>query len=113
MLIRQRDGTYKSLFGNIFGAGKAGGASSETAETPMPISHDVEESSIPEDPQGEGYGSRTYRRRRRRERAGDYWDSRRNRDRAWERQPAPEDDLRIPQPDINDPNQTPDGGINY
>jgi len=68
---------------------------------------------IPEDPQGDGYRGRRYRRRRRREGAGDYWDSRRNRDRAWERQPAPEDDLRIPQPDINDPNPTPEGGINY
>jgi len=67
---------------------------------------------VPGDPQGDGSGRR-YRRRRRRETAGDYWDSRRNRDRAWEKQPAPEDDLRIPEPDINDPNPTPDGGINY
>ena len=65
---------------------------------------------IPEDPQGR----RDYRyRRRRKERAGDYWDSRRNRDRAWEKQPDPKEDLRIPEPDINDPNPTPDGGINY
>ena len=56
---------------------------------------------------------RRYWRRRRRETAGEYWDSRRNRDRAWEKQPAPEDDLRIPQPDINDPNPTPEGRINY
>tara|TARA_R100000458_G_scaffold43909_1_gene41907 strand:+ start:248 stop:547 length:300 start_codon:yes stop_codon:yes gene_type:complete len=63
--------------------------------------------------QGDDYRGRRYWRRRRRERAGDYWDSRRGRDRAWERPPAPEDDLRIPEPDINDPNQTSDGGINY
>jgi len=69
---------------------------------------------IPEDPQGDGSGRRDYRRRRRRkETAGDYWDSRRNRDRAWETQPDPKEDLRIPEPDINDPNPTPDGGINY
>ena len=111
MLMRQRDGTYKPLFGNIFGAGTAGGASSETAETPMPISHDVEESSIPEDPQGEGYGSRTYRRRRRR--GGEDWEERRTRRQARRqaRQAARSDDLRIP--DINDPNPTPEGGINY
>ena len=67
---------------------------------------------IPEDPQGDGYRGRRYRRRRRRERAGDYWDFRRARDRA-RRRPDSEDDLRIPQPDINDPNPTPEGGINY
>ena len=70
---------------------------------------------VPEEqvPQGDGYRGRRYWRRRRRETAGDYWDSRRNRDRAWEKQPAPKDDLRIPEPDINDPNPTPSGGINY
>ena len=67
---------------------------------------------FPEDTQVDG-SDRRYWRRRRKETAGDYWDSRRNRDRARERQPAPEDDLRIPQPDINDPNPTPSGGINY
>ena len=67
---------------------------------------------IPEDPQGDGYRGRRYRRRRRRERAGDYWDFRRARDRA-RRRPDSEDDLRIPEPDINDPNPTPSGGINY
>jgi len=67
---------------------------------------------FPNNPQGDVSGRR-YWRRRKKERAGDYWDSRRNRDRAWERQPPPEDDLRIPQPDINDPNPTPSGGINY
>jgi len=109
MLMRQKDGTYKPLFGNILGsgaAGVAGGASSETAPT---INHDVEESSIPEDPQGSGYGSRTFRRRRRR--GGEDWEERRAR--RQERRAARGEDLRIPQLDINDPNPTPDGGINY
>ena len=115
MLMRQKDGTYKPLFGNLLGAGVRGvaggadGASSETA--PATINHDVEESSIPEDPQGRRYGSRTYRRRRRR--GGEDWEERRTRRQARRqaRQAARSDDLRIP--DINDPNPTPEGGINY
>ena len=91
-------GLFRSLVGRSKLSG-TGAANMSTAE-------------FPEDSQGDGYRGRRYRRRRRRETAGDYWDSRRNRDRAWGT-PAPEDDLRIPEPDINDPNPTPDGGINY
>ena len=91
-------GLFRSLVGRSKLSGTGAGMS--TAE-------------FPEDPQGDGYRGRRYRRRRRRETAGDYWDSRRNRERAWASKPAPEDDLRIPEPDINDPNPTPDGGINY
>tara|TARA_R100001086_G_scaffold85057_1_gene41569 strand:- start:729 stop:1040 length:312 start_codon:yes stop_codon:yes gene_type:complete len=98
-------GIFRSLvsrtgeFSNLAGAGTA------------PTSPDT----VPGEqvPQGDGYRGRRYWRRRRRETAGDYWDSRRNRDRAWEKQPDPKEDLRIPEPDINDPNPTPSGGINY
>ena len=44
-------------------------------------------------------------------RGDDYWEERQAR--RQERQAARADDLRIPEPDINDPNPTPEGGINY
>ena len=56
-------------------------------------------------------GFRRYRRRRRMARGDDYWEERQAR--RQERQAARADDLRIPEPDINDPNPTPEGGINY
>ena len=64
-----------------------------------------------QEPQDDDRGFRRYRRRRRRERGEDYWEERRAR--RQERQAARADDLRIPEPDINDPNPTPEGGINY
>jgi len=61
-------------------------------------------------------GYRRYRRRRRMARGGEDWrdlSPEERRARRQERQAARSDDLRIPEPDINDPNPTPEGGINY
>ena len=83
--------------------GLYGGAGTGTSPTPPA---DVQE---PQDDDDSGF--RRYRRRRRMARGGEDWEERRAR--RQERQAARSDDLRIPEPDINDPNPTPEGGINY
>ena len=90
----------KSPFEAMYGTGTSPTRTSPTRSTGGQEPQDYDDRSF-----------RRYRRAGRRSRGEDYWEERRAR--RQERQAARADDLRIPEPDINHPNPTPEGGINY